>query len=351
MENKNLIVHKPNQTIMFTNGEITATQRKAYNVILHKAWNALKVDSKKSVFEFELKELKDMAGIKSTENWQLKRDISKIRDMSVETVFDNGDWSVFSLISSARKKGNFLEVELPIQIREALLENNFYTTLDMMTIKSLEGKYSVILYEMAIRYQKAKIPEMTVQEFRQLTGIENKKGYNNFSNIEKKILTPAIQEINSDKTDIILEYTTTTRGKKTVSIKFTVKPKTKRDIIPAYDEVSATLMPGQLPLVAESDAMYEIKQILEPIGVDTDAIQKLNIDMKQLEEYVSIIAQNHFKAKNPTGVLIYALKNKIAPKSLIKILNGKEVKSNRDNFEQREYSDEYWATFFDNKQK
>ena len=63
MENTKEILHKPNQTIMITNGKISATQRKAYNVVLYEAWNALKLDKTQRKFKFNIADLKDRAGI------------------------------------------------------------------------------------------------------------------------------------------------------------------------------------------------------------------------------------------------------------------------------------------------
>ena len=37
LRDKQELVHKPNQTIMITNGEMTVSQRKTYNDILHDA--------------------------------------------------------------------------------------------------------------------------------------------------------------------------------------------------------------------------------------------------------------------------------------------------------------------------
>jgi hypothetical protein len=96
---KKELVYKPNQTIMITNREITATQRKAYNIILFEAQNELKNNPNQVLFNFEISKLKQRAGIKASDNWHLKKDIKKLRNIEVEVVKDNGDWSIFGLIS------------------------------------------------------------------------------------------------------------------------------------------------------------------------------------------------------------------------------------------------------------
>ena len=81
-------------------------------------------------------DLKEKAGIKATDNWHLKKDIEKLREISVETIHNNGDWTIFSLIAQAKKKKDFLEIQLPEEIRQALILNDYYTTLDLMIIKN-----------------------------------------------------------------------------------------------------------------------------------------------------------------------------------------------------------------------
>ena len=110
MNDKKELVHKPNQTIMITNGEISVVQRKAYNVILHQAQKQVKANPNQILFNFVIADLKEKAGIKATDNWHLKKDIEKLREISVETIHNNGDWTIFSLIAQAKKKKDFLNV-------------------------------------------------------------------------------------------------------------------------------------------------------------------------------------------------------------------------------------------------
>jgi len=203
--NKKDVVYKPNRTIMITGQDISVLQRKVYNVMLHEAQQELKKDKSKILFLMSISKLKDKAGIHASNNVHLKKSIDKLRFMGVETVYENGDWLVFNLIAQARKNGDLLEIQFPEYIRQSLVENTYYTTIDLMIIKQLQGKYAVIIYEMAMRYHKKEIPELTIEEFRKLTGTTNIKTYNNFGENKRKVIEPAIKEINK-KTDIILNY-------------------------------------------------------------------------------------------------------------------------------------------------
>lgn len=339
MQESGDVLYKPNKTIMITNKDITVNQRKAYNVVLHKAWNDLKINKNQTIFKFNISELKRKAGIKANDNWHLKKDMEDISDIKVENVKENGDWCIFRLISSARKNGDFLEIELPAPIREELIINNYYTALDLLQIQRLEGKHAVPIYEMAIRFKKKQIPEMTIDELRLLTGTNEKPSYNNFNLFKNRVLTPALKEIN-DKTDILLDYTTTTQGKKTVTIKFTVTLKESAEPI--------ELMPGQLTI---EDALKDtVEKIVEPLGVDPKLIKNFDIDIELLKQQVEAILKNKKYAKTIPGALKYSVQMKLKPEDIESMLRAtsRRKPSNRD-FDEREYSEDYYNNFFTNQ--
>ncbi len=298
LNDKKELVHKPNQTIMITNGEISVVQRKAYNVILHQAQKQVKANPNQILFNFVIADLKEKAGIKATDNWHLKKDIEKLREISVETIHNNGDWTIFSLIAQAKKKKDFLEFQLPEEIKQALILNDYYTTLDLMIIKNLDGKYAVILYELAMRYHKKQIPELAVKEFRELTGTTNTSSYADFNNIRKKIIEPAINEIN-EKTDIKMSYETIKTGRKITAIKF---------LISAKKEIKAVENDEEIEIIEErkedSRAVRELFELLpekEQIENRKNELEKLlkehSVEMLKADiEYTKNKAKTDFWA-------------------------------------------------------
>ncbi len=226
--NKKITLKKPSQVTMISNGEISATQRKAYNVLLYKASQELKKDNTKNVFLIAISEIKNTAGIKATDNWHLKKDLRSLMNVQVEIIHEKKDnWDIFVLLSHIKKENNFLKFEIPSIIREALIREDYFTTLDLMILKSLRGKYAVILYEFAIRYNKVEMPKLSIDEFKLLTGTQN---YRDFSDVRKKVIEPGIKEIN-EKTDIEMSYEPFKAGRKVVAIKFSLKRKEQDEII------------------------------------------------------------------------------------------------------------------------
>jgi plasmid replication initiation protein len=225
-KSKELTVKKPNQTIMITNGKITATQRKAYNVLLHKALQRLRINNNQITFLIPIVEIKEKAGIQATDNWHLKENLKQLMDIKINCVHENGNWAVFCLLSDIEKEGDLLKFVLSEKIRQALISNDYYTTLDLMIIRTLQGKYAIIFYELAMRYSKVEIPQLTIEDFKKLTGTEN---YRDFRDLRIKVITPAIAEIN-EKSDIKMSYEIFKQGRKVIEIKFHI---TKKEFLEA----------------------------------------------------------------------------------------------------------------------
>ena len=292
---------KPNQTMVISNGEITATQRKAYNIILYQAQKELREDNGKTSFLFSISDLKKRAGIKATDNWHLKKDLEKLSDIKIETIKENkDDWGFFRLISEVNKEGDFLEIELSKTIREALIKNDYYTTLDLLIIKTLEGKYAVILYEMAIRYEKVKIPRMTIEEFKKITGTSETKSYNDFSLLRAKVIKPAIREIN-EKTDIYIEYKATKQGKSYIYIDFIVRRKAE-----TIKEIEQIADSGPITYIDEVEQLFLILPFQEQVKSRKAELE--NLLKEHSIEYLKADIE-YCKRKNPKNFWGYFIKS------------------------------------------
>lgn len=360
IENKKELLYKPNQTIMITSEEITVTQRKAYNVILHKVWNELKINPNKILFNLSISEIKNKSGIKATNNVELKTNLIKLKRIEVDTIKDNGDWLNFNLLAQVKKVDDELEIQLPEAIRQALINNTFYTTLDLLTIKSLQSKYAIILYEIAIRYQKKQIPELTIEEIKALTGTGKIKSYNNFKHFNVNVLTPAIEEIN-EKTDITLSFKEIKGAKnKVVAIKFTIHSNLSE--IEQTDNTVITINKEILKISPEEqkniDLMGQTKEILEIFkNKYNEELEYLYVNRmirgkgietikKYLDEFPIFVNEVRKRDKEIDSLprLFTYFANKIKAKNKAKT-NSPNIPQ-LTNFEQRTYTEADFDNFF-----
>ena len=113
----------------------------------------------------------------------------------------------------------------PHQIEEMLLDSKMFAKINLVTIKGLKSKYSIALYELAEDYINAQIPNMKIENFRELMGLE-KRQYYKFSMLRKRVIDMAINEINSSENiSFTMSCEFTTKGKKITHIKFIVHKK------------------------------------------------------------------------------------------------------------------------------
>jgi len=115
-------------------------------------------------------------------------------------------------------------------IHEEIMKPTLFVFLNMLVIKQLKSKYSIILYELAEDYKseinlKVKIPKMELSKFRQLMGIKENQ-YKDFRDLRINCIERAISEIN-EKTDLTISYEVTKRGRKVTHIDFTTIRKNK----------------------------------------------------------------------------------------------------------------------------
>lgn len=103
------------------------------------------------------------------------------------------------------------------------LESHF-TSYDIEQVAPLRSAYAIRLYELVISWRIAgKTGKISVQQLRNKLGIDDNQ-YNRMELFKRKVLEPAIQQINTH-TDIILSYEQIKCGRKITDFNFKVKTK------------------------------------------------------------------------------------------------------------------------------
>lgn len=264
------ILNKPNELIsIISDKNITTTERRAYNTFLKFAQNKIKFENYEgNIFKIHYIDLynksnirnKNMDFVEEKEIDNLMRTIVKIRDKD-----NKKNWKSFTLLSYVERKDNYFHFELNQFIINSLKEQTFFTTIDLLTVNSLSSQYAIIFYELAIRYEKYKIPKMSLEEVRELTGTLNE--YPRFFDFRINVLEKACDEI-SEKTDIILSYDTEKRGRNIAFIDFKIERKKEIKCIKLKDnKIAETAEKQVLDLfdVLPLDEQIEVRksQLLE----------------------------------------------------------------------------------------
>ncbi|GBC84460.1 hypothetical protein HRbin11_00889 [bacterium HR11] len=236
-----LVLKKHSAVIQMSN-VVTGVQRKAWNVLLYYAREALRQDEARRIFEVPLGEVYRWTGIETTDWTKLKKALLALMNVIVEVNLlgkDREAWEAFVLLPSVGIQGGIVRFELAERLRQVLLHPRMYAPLDLGVLRGLRGKYAIALYELARDYVGAQIPEMSLDEFRKLMGLAPHE-YSRFDNLLQRVLEPAVREVN-EVTDLELSYTLfrDPRTRRWASIRFSVRRKgegiVSEDILIAFD--------------------------------------------------------------------------------------------------------------------
>lgn len=187
----------------------------------------LKPDQKEFEYQiFDIIDFCDACGIDNSagKNYaDLRKSIQTLSDKSMWVIGKETD-TLMRWISNAKiEKGQGkIEIRFDEEMKPFLLElKNRYTQFDLIYTLTMRSKYSVRLYEILKSYEKTGEPvQLSLDRFQQLIGSE----YSRWQDIKRRIVEPAIKEIN-EVGDLRVLYTTKKKGKAIVGITFSVIPK------------------------------------------------------------------------------------------------------------------------------
>ncbi len=202
------------------------------------------------------------------------------------------------------------------EVLDIIKNTDYFTKLNLHEFNFLESKHSLVLYEWLKRYETApQIPELSIDELRNITHTADKKTYDNFSDLQKRVLDVAIKEI-SEKTPYTVTYEAIkTRIKyrpKVTAIQFHFtkkeikkeaekKPENAASISSAYEKLRSVCSGRYMTL----KFYYEATYIYEPETLEVfadDCLAKSyhpnkTVFFKWLDERCSINQKGYHKQK------------------------------------------------------
>ena len=229
MNTNEIIIDKHSSSIQISN-KISALQRKSYNYMLKVAKNEFKANPSLRKFTVTADELLLFFDFGKKNHKYIEEELNKLRKIEVRYNILNKDkkrerWGSFSLIAGYEYKRGTITYSFPHQIEEMLLDSKMFAKINLITIKGLRSKYSIALYELAEDYINAQIPNMTIEDFRELMGLEENQYYK-FSMLRKRVIDVAVREINeSENISFSISYEFQNKAKKITHIKFIVHKK------------------------------------------------------------------------------------------------------------------------------
>lgn len=231
---KEIIVHKPNQLIEILGVNISNLSLLTYNYILHKLQKE-KTNSIKLTLA-EISSNIDRNSHSYEDIYEVLKNLLEIKILSMDRKGKN--WGGFSLISAFKKENDGIYIELPNLIVNELLkqEELYYTTIKLLEERTFKCVYSIIFYEIFKKYEKVELPKYTLETLRNLTKTQDK--YKVYADFKKRVLSPALKEINNFNKDYEYYFEEMYTGRKVTDIQFLKKLRSKMSDVEIVEELT-----------------------------------------------------------------------------------------------------------------
>ena len=205
---------------------ITHLQRRAWNVLLANAYNEL---PDKEIHTVSVAELAAKLGFDSHNHEHLKVTLKSLVDCTVEwNILGKNNkqvWGAASLLGSVEIENGICTYNFPAHLRMKLYNPIMYTKLNLRLQNQFKSQYALILWEVCFDYfsverGRGETPFIPLETFRELMGVEIGE-YSEFKDLNKKIIKPAIVEINA-LTDYFVEVEQKRFARKVAELKFRI---------------------------------------------------------------------------------------------------------------------------------
>ena len=296
---------------------ITHLQRRAWNVLLANAYNEL---PDKEIHTVSVAELAAKLGFDSHNHEHLKVTLKSLVDCTVEwNILGKNNkevWGAASLLAEVNIEDGLCFYQFSHTLRMKLHNPFMYTKLNLRLQNRFKSQYALILWEVCFDYfhvhwGRGETPFIPLDRFRELMGVEIGE-YSEFKDLNKKIIKPAIVEIN-DLTDYFVEVQQKRFKRKVAELKFSIvkvkKLPVKESVFPDVED----LPPVAMELV---QANVDRKLAIEIAKVEWDYIDPKKLptpgDYTDFLAYVSEKVEMSMYASNvhnTAGYIVEAIRN------------------------------------------
>jgi hypothetical protein len=307
---------------------ITLLQRRAWNVLLYNAYNALPTAEVHAISVLDLARILEYD---SHNHDYLKEALRALVTCGVEWNILGKDgtevWGVSTLLVHAEIEHGVCSYSYSLPLRQRLHNPSMYARLDLNLQNRFESKHAQALWELCVDYLGhrrgyGETPYIRLEQFRKLMGIEEGT-YALFKLLSQWVLKPAIAEINR-VSDFHVEIEYQREGRKVTALKFKIR---RVRALPAADSGQHELfldladMPPAVKLLHDAGlALQEAFAIWQKGFAFVDAGKRPagaadghsdEAFTRYVREKIHLLhtRRKQGKANNPTGFLLTALKS------------------------------------------
>lgn len=217
---------------------VTLTQRKAFNGMVYLAAAKMKEDPDAEIFTVPYRDFTALTGIETKDTQRLKHDIKEMVNTSVSFDILGRDnerkWKIMALIAEAELdlQRKTISFAFSPTIREQIVRPRLYARINMSAVRAITTRHALAIYELVKDYYGiGRTKRLPLTDFKQLMGLGSDE-YSNFANLRKRVIDPAIEEINKrPEVEVKVDYELFSEGKKVVAIQFLVSEKSIEKVL------------------------------------------------------------------------------------------------------------------------
>jgi len=305
--------------------KLSLLERKISNVLLYHAFPNLKNQMTHTI---TIDGMKKLLGMTTRNHRVLKEALRKLMSTVLEwnllgdsvNEVDLEGWNASSILSSVSVVKNTISYQYSELIKTLLVDPKIYGKVSLTIQSRFRSAYALALYENCSRYRGLpNTKNFDIGLLRSLLGVEEGK-YRKFYEFNKRVLNPAVVEINTNS-DIRVEPKITKRGSKVISIQFKL-----------YERNIKKRMGIKAPVDPE------LETIAKRFQITTEELDKLvakhgKQNVKESAQYV--MNRPNFKSgkvKNTVGYLLSAVMNNYKEQSSreVKPLDRRRLQADRE---------------------
>lgn len=241
---------------------LSLIQRKAFSILVHNAYHDLKQADGK-IREIPMKALCELLGYDSKNFEYLDDHLKKLQTTIIEWRNNPDEFHRVTFFSYTGIEKGFFRYRFAPELEEKIYNPEIYARINILTVSQFDSRYALALYENLARYRpnqkkgfSSGSPKWTLEEFREIMGVSEISSYKVFRDLSKRVLEPAIKEINA-VSDLLVKVEKLKKGRSIAALKFHIEdnPQQNLGFIPEPATVEGE---AENPLAVKMNDLYGV---------------------------------------------------------------------------------------------
>jgi hypothetical protein len=230
---------KKHNAVIHIEGVLSLLERKLYNTLLQVAYDRL---LEHGTHEIDVRSLFDLLDYDSRNILHARNSLDRLTQTKLEVnlLYDAKDrwaWQVMTLMSFAEIKDGYCRWRYDPAVARQLHNPDTYTKIDVGMANSFSTSAGLALYETCVRFTKlGKTRVIDIDRWKRLLGAHTERSYADFSEFNRKVLAPAIEEVNR-VSNVLIRPEFQRSGRRVTHLSFTVELKPQDALVIESDDV------------------------------------------------------------------------------------------------------------------